>query len=229
MARSSRLIVPNRPHHIYQQGNNRQKIFVDDEDYALFMDWLKEASRQYRVDIHAYSLLESRVHLLVTPADETGMARMMQWIGRHYVPCFNKKYGRSGTLWEGRFRTSLVEEGEWIMRCSWFIEMQPVACGLANRPDDYPWSSYRHHAGIQPSPLIRDHAVYWNLGNTPFAREMAYKGFFGHSDTRENAEMEKMLLKGWPLGSKAFLKQLEAATHRQFRMGKKGRPPKKEK
>ena len=115
------------------------------------------------------------------------------------------------------------------MRCSRFIEMQPVACGLANRADAYMWSSYRHHTGIQPSPLIRDHAVYWNLGNTPFAREMAYKGFFGHSDTGENAEMEKILLKGWPLGSEAFLKQLEATTHRRFRMGKKGRPPKKEK
>ncbi len=226
MARSARLILPGKPHHIYQQGHNRQRIFVDEADYISFLDWLKEAAQQYRIDIHAYSLLENSLHLLATPSDETGLARMMQWIGRHYVPYFNKKYERSGTLWEGRFKTSVVEES-WVMRCSRFVEMRPVTCGLANHAEDYTWSSYPHHAGIRPGSVIRDHAVYWNLGNTPFARELAYKEFFRQSGMQENAEMEKTLMKGWPLGSGTFIKQLEAATHRQFRMGKKGRPSRK--
>ena len=113
MARSARLIVPCFPHHVFQQGNNRQKVFRDDEDYISYLEWLKEAARLYRVDVHAYALLDNGVHLLTTPVDESGLARMMQWIGRHYVPYFNKKYQRSGTLWEGRFRTSIVEE-DWL-------------------------------------------------------------------------------------------------------------------
>ncbi len=225
MARSARLIVPDLPHHVYQQGNNLQKVFGDDEDYVSYLDWLREAARLYHVSIHAYALLDNRVHLLVTPSDESGLARMMQWVGRHYVPYFNRKYHRSGTLWEGRFRTSVVEDG-WLMTCSRFVEMQPVACCLAARPEDYVWSSYCHHVGIRPSPLVRDHAVYWNLGNTPFAREVAYKEFFVHAG-REEAEMDEILKKGWPLGSEAFRRQLEASTRRQFRMGKRGRPAKK--
>lgn len=222
MARSARLIVPCFPHHVFQQGNNRQKVFRDDEDYISYLEWLKEAARLYRVDVHAYALLDNGVHLLVTPVDESGLARMMQWIGRHYVPYFNKKYQRSGTLWEGRFRTSIVEE-DWLIRCSRFMEMQPVACGLAARPEDYVWSSYRHHIGISPSPVIRDHAVYWNLGNTPFAREMAYKAFFEQFNV-EDRKLDEILKKGWPLGSDAFIKRLENVTKRQFRMGKRGRP-----
>lgn len=224
MARSARLIVPGFPHHVFQQGNNRQKVFRDDEDYMSYLEWLKEAARLYRVDVHAYALLDNGVHLLATPVDESGLARMMQWIGRHYVPYFNKKYQRSGTLWEGRFRTSIVEE-DWLARCSRFMEMQPVACGLAARPEDYVWSSYRHHIGISPSPVIRDHAVYWNLGNTPFAREMAYKAFFEQFNV-ENRKLDEILKKGWPLGSDAFIKRLEKVTERQFRMGKRGRPAK---
>lgn len=224
MARSARLIVPCFPHHVFQQGNNRQKVFRDDEDYISYLEWLKEAARLYRVDVHAYALLDNGVHLLVTPVDESGLARMMQWIGRHYVPYFNKKYQRSGTLWEGRFRTSIVEE-DWLIRCSRFMEMQPVACGLAARPEDYVWSSYRHHIGISPSPVIRDHAVYWNLGNTPFAREMAYKAFFEQFNV-EDRKLDEILKKGWPLGSDAFIKRLENVTKRQFRMGKRGRPAK---
>lgn len=224
MARSARLIVPCFPHHVFQQGNNRQKVFRDDEDYMNYLEWLKEAARLYRVDVHAYALLDNGVHLLTTPVDESGLARMMQWIGRHYVPYFNKKYQRSGTLWEGRFRTSIVEE-DWLTRCSRFMEMQPVACGLAARPEDYVWSSYRHHIGISPSPVIRDHAVYWNLGNTPFAREMAYKAFFEQFNV-EDRKLDEILKKGWPLGSDAFIKRLEKVTERQFRMGKRGRPAK---
>ena len=105
------------------------------------------------------------------------------------------------------------------------MEMQPVACGLAARPEDYVWSSYRHHIGISPSPVIRDHAVYWNLGNTPFAREMAYKAFFEQFNV-EDRKLDEILKKGWPLGSDAFIKRLENVTKRQFRMGKRGRPAK---
>lgn len=228
MARSARLIVPGQPHHIYQQGNNREHIFADEKDYLLFIGWLKEASRHSGVDIHAYALLENSFHLLATPADETGMAQMMQWLGRRYVPYFNGKYDRTGTLWQGRFKTSVVEVDDYLMKCSRFIEMRPVFCGLASEPDSYRWSSYAHHAGLRSDPLIRDHAVYWKLGNTPFAREAAYRNLFTRLPQIEKNQLHTVLLKGWPLGSEAFIRQLEASTKRPFRMGKRGRPIKKE-
>ncbi|MCZ4052234.1 transposase [Oxalobacter sp. OxGP1] len=223
MARSARLVIPGMPHHIYLQGNNRQDVFGDEEDYRCYLDWLREAARQYGVDIHAYALLKNRVYLLGTPSDQSGLARMMQWIGRHYVPYFNKKYLRSGTLWEGRFKTSVVETG-CLMDCCRYMEMMPVTSGFAATPEAYEWSSYRHHAGIAPSPLIRDHAVYWELGNTPFGREMAYREQFFRAGIDDR--LENILTMGWPLGSEAFIRQLEVSTQRQFRMGKRGRPEK---
>ena len=226
MARAARLILPGHPHHVYQQGNNGQPVFIDKEDFETFLGWLKEASRQFRVDIHAYVILENAFHLLVTPTDETGLARMMQWLGRYYVPYFNRKYKRSGTLWEGRFKTSIVEADNCLLECCRYIEYKPVLTGMAGQAERYRWSSYLHHAGIKADPVIRDHAVYWNLGNTPFAREMAYKNFCNRSDHHENAEMDKILLSGWPFGSENFKKQLEIQTERQFRMGKRGRPKK---
>ncbi len=215
--------MPGMPHHIYLQGNNRQDVFDDEEDYRCYLDWLREGARQYGVDIHAYSLLKNRVYLMGTPSDGTGLARMVQWIGRHYVPYFNRKYHRSGTLWEGRFKTSVVEPA-CLLSCCRYMEMTPVMYGLADSPEAYEWSSYRHHVGISPSPLIRDHVVYWDLGNTPFGREMAYRELFNRASDDE--KLENTLTMGWPLGSAAFIRQLEISTERRFRMGKRGRPEK---
>lgn len=226
MARTARLVLPGQPHHVYQQGNNKQTVFLDREDYLAFLNWLRQASRQFKVDIHTYALLHNAFHLLVTPSDETGLARMMQWIGRFYVPYFNKKYKRSGTLWEGRFRTSLVEADKGLLECSRFIELKPVLTGQVTRLEEYEWSGYLHHAGIKPDSIIKDHAVYWNLGNTPFAREMAYQDFFKSFDYSESDKMDRILMSGWPFGTEEFKKRLEIQTERPFRMGKRGRPRK---
>lgn len=226
MARAARLVLPGQPHHVYQQGNNRQTVFSDREDFDTFLMRVREASRQFRVDIHAYVLLHNAFHLLATPSDEIGLARMMQWVGRYYVPYFNKKYKRSGTLWEGRFRTSVVDAENCLLECSRFIERKPVFDGLVARPEEYEWSSYAHHIGVKSDQVIRDHAVYWNLGNTPFARELAYKEFFNRIDHWESEKLERILMSGWPFGSEDFKKRLEIQTERQFRMGKRGRPKK---
>ncbi len=227
MARMARLILPGYAHHIYQQGNNLQVVFVDDQDKAFYLEHLREGSRQYQVDIHAYALLDNCLHLLATPEDETGLARMMQSMGRCYVPYFNRKYHRSGTLWEGRFRTSIIDTDQWLMRCSRFIEMRPVMAGLVENPNDYRWSSYQHHIGLGSSPLVRDHVLYWNLGNTPFARESAYLAFVREFSQDEDTVFERAVTKGWPLGGKSFIQQLETLTGHPFRMGRRGRPAKK--
>lgn len=226
MGRVARLVLPGCVHHIYQQGNNNQPVFIDDEDKAFYLEHLREGSREYQVDIHAYALLENCLYLLVTPQTETGLARMMQWMGRCYVPYFNHKYNRSGTLWEGRFRTSIVETDQWLMRCGRFIEMRPVMAGMAEDPNEYRWSSYQHHIGLSVSPVVRDHVLYWNLGNTPFARESAYLAFVREFSQEEDVIFESAVTKGWPLGSRPFIQELETLTGRRFRMGRRGRPRK---
>ena len=225
MARQPRLVLPDQPHHVLQRGNDNQPIFRDDDDHRRFLEFLRESAKFYRVAIHAYVLMPNHVHLLATPGDEDGLAAMMQKVGRLYVPWFNNKYGRSGTLFQGRFRTSVIDANAYFLACVRYIELNPQRNQLAFDPLEYPWSSYAHHAGVRPDPLITDHAKYWELGNTPFQREAAYielaqQGMSGQELDAINAAV----LKGAPLGSHAFMLELERKTKRQILPAKRGRP-----
>lgn len=225
MARQPRLILPNQPHLIIQRGNDNQVIFRDDDDYRRFLDYLRESAKFYRVAIHAYVLMPNHLHLLATPSDEDGLAAMMQKVGRLYVPWFNNKHGRSGTLFQGRFRTSVIDPDAYFLACIRYIELNPQRSQLVFDLLDYPWSSYAHHAGVRPDPLITDHAKYWELGNTPFQREAAFielaqQGMSGQELDTINAAV----LKGAPLGSHAFKVELEHKTKRQILPAKRGRP-----
>jgi putative transposase len=225
MARQPRLILPHEPHLIIQRGNDNQLIFRDDEDHRRFLEWLRESAKFYRVAIHAYVLMPNHLHVLATPSDEDGLAAMMQKVGRLYVPWFNNKYGRSGTLFQGRFRTSVIDPDVYFLACIRYIELNPLRSQLAFELLDYPWSSYAHHAGVRPDPLITDHAKYWELGNTPFQREAAFielvqQGMSGQELDTINAAV----LKGAPLGSHAFKVALEHQTKRQILPAKRGRP-----
>ena len=227
MARLPRLVVPGQPHHIIQRGNNRQPVFLDDEDYLRFLAWLREGARTYKVSVHAYVLMPNHLHLLASPVEATGLAQMMQWIGRKYVPYFNQKYNRVGTLWQGRFKTSVIDSETYFLICSRYIECNPVRAQLAGAPGDYRWSSYAHHAGLRQDPAVVDHALYWALGNTPFQREAAYTALF--QDPLSNAELLSIhtaAAKGWPLGSDAYKTQLQHRAKRQVLPARRGRPPK---
>lgn len=225
MARQPRLIVPQQPHHVIQRGNNRQVIFRDDADYQRFLVWLKDAARFYEVAIHAYVLMPNHLHLLATPADATGLALMMQKVGRLYVPWFNHKYERSGGLFEGRFRTSLIDSDRYFMGCSRYIELNPVRAQMVAAPGDYPWSSYAHHAGSKLDTLVSDHNLFWALGNTPFQREAAYMDMVQQGLSTEEVEfITRSILKNQPLGSDSFKTELERKTQRQILPAKRGRP-----
>jgi putative transposase len=227
MARLPRLVIPSQPHHIIQRGNNRQPVFYDTDDYTAFLNWLREAAKSFKVAIHAYVLMPNHLHLLASPADATGMSRMMQWVGRQYVPYFNKKYQRSGTLWEGRYRATVIDSEHYFLTCSRYIELNPVRAGLAGVAGDYPWSSYAHHVGQKHDSLITDHSLYWSLGNTPFDRELAYRDLVDQSlPAAEVAMLTEATLKGWALGSDKFKEQLAKQTSRRVSPGKRGRPPK---
>jgi putative transposase len=225
MARLPRLVVPSQPHHLIQQGHDGQLIFRDEQDYQQFLVWLKESAKEYKVAIHAYVLMPDHLHLLASPATESGLAQMMQRVGRYYVPWFNAKYGRSGTLFRGRFKTSLLEAAPYFLACSRFVELNPVRAQLAADPGDYPWSSYAHHAGLRPDPVITDHALYWALGNTPFQREAAYIELAGGPLAAAMLEeIKHALLTGWPLGSQAFKTELQLKAKRQVLPARRGRP-----
>ncbi|HJV87853.1 MAG TPA: transposase [Noviherbaspirillum sp.] len=227
MARLPRLVVPHQPHHVIQRGNDRQSIFRDAEDYSIFLRWLREAAKLFKVAVHAYVLMPDHLHLLVSPSDETGLGKMMQWVGRHYVPYFNTRYHRSGTLWQGRFRATVIESEAYFLACSCYIESNPMRAGLVQDAAEYSWSSFSHHAGVKPDPLLTDHPLFWALGNTPFDREMAYKELMNQGlAPREIEVIGQATLKGWPLGSDKFKAMLARQTNRRVTPAKRGRPPK---
>ncbi|MES2318434.1 MAG: transposase [Pseudomonadota bacterium] len=224
MARLPRLVLPNLPHHLIQTGNDSQLIYRDPEDYQRFLAWLKESAREFKVAIHAYVLMPNHLHLLASPSTVEGLAQMMQRVGRYYVPWYNAKYKRTGSLFQGRFKTSLIDAERYFMVCSRYIESNPVRSQLVADARDYPWSSFAHHAGVRPDSLITDHALYWALGNTPFQREAAYIELSHPLSAAEMATVDAAVLKGWPLGSDAFKTELQLRAKRQVLPAKRGRP-----
>ena len=228
MARLPRLVVPHQPHHMIQRGHDHQTIFRDTDDHVVFLERLKEGAKRFKVAIHAYVLMPDHVHLLATPSDSEGLARMMQWIGRYYVPYFNQKYQRSGTLWQGRYKATVLDAEAYLLLCSRYIELNPVRSGQVAAPADYPWSSYQHHIGAKPDGLITDHTVYWALGNTPFDREIAYKEMTEQMlDPTQIKAITDATLKGWALGADEFKTGLEKSVSRRVSPAKRGRPARK--
>lgn len=228
MARLPRLVAPHQPHHLIQRGIDRQPVFREAEDYAAFLKWLREAAKQFRVAIHAYALLPDHLQLLVSPSDESGLGRMMQWVGRHYVPYFNQKYGRAGTLWQGRYRAAVIDAELYLLASSRYIELAPVRDGIVMTAAEYAWSSSAHHLGLKQDPLITDHGQYWALGNTPFGREAAYRDLLEQGLAgAEVREIGDAVEKGWVLGPEKFKMRLQKDSGRRVSPGKRGRPAKK--
>lgn len=226
MARQPRLVIPHLPHCVSQTGNNKQIIFIDTDDYQQFAIWLAEAVQKFSVSLHAYVFMPSYIRLLVTPTDEEGLARMMQWIGRHYVPYFNQKYQRTGTLWEGRFKTSIVDP-DCQIDCSQFIELSPMTEQLTATAEAYAWSSYHQHIGMPGEPAVTVGKPYWALGNTPFERELIYKKRAEDLlSSKKLQEITQILQKSGILGEVSFVKNLEKQLDRKLIAAKRGRPVK---
>jgi putative transposase len=228
MARQPRLALSGYPHHVIQRGNNRQPIVLDETDRKmLYSLWLEESQR-YKVAVNAYVLLDNHFHMLLTPPSDEGMSLMMQSVGRSYVRYFNTRHSRSGTLWEGRYKSSLIDSEAYLLTCMAFIDLNPVRAGLAESAEDFSWSSYKHLAGQHIDKLVTPHALYWGLGNTPFAREAAYAEFVaGGLSAATQKALTESVLKGRVVGRPDFLTSLEKSTRRQILPQKAGRPFKK--
>lgn len=227
MARQPRLIIPGLPHYIHQYSHLKLKVFQEYEDYQCFMRLLSEAAQKFFVQLHAYALMPTYIQLLATPKDDVGLAKMMQWIGRFYVPYYNQKYKRTGTIWEGRFKTAIVEP---VMQlaCAQFIELTPVLNHLVQHEQEYPWTSYAHHIGIKSDGSLTPSQQYWSLGNTPFERELTYKkDIEALSSSKKLKEIAQILKKSGILGEVSFIQKLEQQLGKSLRPQKKGRPANK--
>jgi putative transposase len=227
MARLPRLTVPGLPHHVIQRGNNRQEVFRDAADCQRFLALLAELAPATNVALHAFVLMPNHVHLLVTPAESGSLSRLMQALGRRYAAWFNKRHARTGSLWEGRFRASVIESERYLFACSRYIEMNPVRAGLVSDPAEYRWSSFAHHVGLRPDAMIREHALVWSLGNTPYERQAAYRRLFEQPASAAETERIRIAIQGgWAVGAEGFASAVAEKAHRRALPRKAGRPHK---
>jgi putative transposase len=219
--------MPGHPHVVIHRGHSGQPVFLDAADRALYLASLHEAAGAARVAVHGYALLPAEVRLLVMPATAGGLSEMMQSAGRRYVPAFNRKYGRTGTPWEGRFRSTVIEAERHFADCLRFAEAWGEGANGAAGPatDDVPWSSAAHHLGECNDPLVTDHPAFWAFGNTPFEREAAYRRFVMQPPAEgEVAAISLAALSGWVLGSPAFCATVAQQTGRRPQQARRGRP-----
>jgi putative transposase len=229
MARKSRTVIPGIPLHMIQRGNNRQACFFADQDYQFYLDCLAKAATRYRCAVHAYVLMTNHVHLLLTPSSDEGPSRLMQAVGRRYVQYVNYTYRRSGTLWEGRFKASVVQAEDYLLGCYRYIELNPVRAGMVNQPEQYRWSSYRAHMGQASDQFLTDHALFEALGASIEARQKIYRALFdAHLDPVEEKVIRQSGRNNWPTGSDRFREQIETMLERRLMPGQRGRPRKLE-
>lgn len=216
MARLPRLNLPGIPQHVVQRGNNRQVSFFSDQDYTVYLDKLKEYGKKYTVAVHAYVLMTNHVHLLMTPETEKGVSQLMQALGRYYVMYINKTYQRSGTLWEGRYKSTLVDSDNYFLLVSRYIELNPVRAGMVSHPAEYPWSSYRGNALETNIELLTEHGCYQTPGETASKRQVAYRALFDHGiDDLTLEEIRDATNKAWVLGENRFKQQIEQQAGRR--------------
>lgn len=213
MPRRKRECPAGLPVHVVQRGNNRQICFASNSDFRAYANWLKEAAIEYGVEIHAWVFMTNHVHLLVTPQTSDSVSKCMQLLGRHYVRYFNYRYQRTGTLFEGRFRSSLIQNQKYFLACQRYIELNPVRAGLVKDPSEYAWSSYECHASGRVAGMWHPHSEYLALGQTVASRLLAYRNLF--ADVIDNAlvsDIRRALNAGLALGNNRFLQEIETLT-----------------
>lgn len=225
MPRKARMYLPGVPCHVIQRGNNRGACFYTKRDYQFYLECLNDACQRYHVAIHAYVLMTNHVHLLLTPETKEGVSQVIQSLGRRYVQYINYQYSRTGTLWEGRHKSSLIDAENYLLICYRYIELNPVRAGMVSHPAEYPWSSYHANALDIINQIVEPHPVYSGLGGDDIARQNAYKQLFeSHLNIKEIHAIQEAAQFSMPLGNDRFQAQIEAALGRKLGQTKRGRP-----
>lgn len=225
MPRKPRFFLPDVPVHIVQRGRSREPVFFEDDDYRAYLRWMKESAERYECAIHAYVLMTNHIHILATPKGKHGISQMMQYIGRRYVPYINHTYGTSGSIWEGRFKASLIHDEQYLLTCMRYIELNPVRAAMVKSIGQYRWSSYRSNAQDKEDDAITPHPLYKKLGRTLSERLEAYKMLFKtHLDGEDLMEIRDALQTGTPLGNDLFKEKVEKKLKSKVGQSRRGRP-----
>ncbi|MHB1274210.1 MAG: transposase [Rhodanobacter sp.] len=226
MARLPRFELAGVPQHVVQRGNNRLPCFLDDEDRQRYLQCLRQALLRFGCKLHAYVLMSNHVHLLLTPVEAGAVSRMMHTFARNYVGSFNGRHGRTGTLWEGRYKACLVDSGRYFLACSRYIELNPVRAWMVAQPNEYPWSSYGANAEGRTDSLLTPHPEYLALDSDPVSRISAYRALFAELLPDELVdEIRIHLAQQKVLGTDRFRSWVEARTGRFAIVRPVGRPP----
>ena len=226
MARQARTIIPGQAMHVMVRGNNREILFFNDADRRIYLDWLREAAKQFGSAVHAFALMPNHVHLLMTPQNADSLAKTMQSLGRRYAQYFNQQHKRSGTIWEGRYRSSLIDP-DYFLRCQRYIELNPVRAGFESSPQDSTWTSFASHIGGNAEPWLVDHQHFWKLGNTPFERQMTWAGFVKEGAPHwEDRQITEALVRSKPWVSDIYAKKLSKDHPDHALIRHRGRPKK---
>jgi putative transposase len=226
MPRQARLRAAGIPWHVRQRANHGIDCFVEPGDRELYLGLLAESAAGTGCDVHAYVLMNNHIHLLLTPQEADGPSRLMKQIGERYVPQFNKRHRRYGTLWEGRYRSCPVETDSYLLTLYRYIEMNPVRAGMVGHPRDHPWSSYRCNAEGEPSLIVKPHTLYESLGNSDEKRRAIYRAAF--ADSIPEVELDRIrdaINTGFALGNRGFVSRLQSELQRKVARGVNGRPP----
>jgi len=226
MARKARFVIPGQAMHILVRGHNQQTIFAKELDYKHYLDWLRQAAKAFECAVHAFALMPNHAHILLTPQKEETLARTMQSLGRRYAQYFNQSHARSGTMWAGRFCSSLIDPS-YVLRCQRYIELNPVRSGLESRPEDAKNTSYAKHIGGKGETWLTDHPSFWGLGNTPFERQLAWANFVQEgAPNQEEQAITAHILRSKPWVSPDFRSQNYKFGFDQGLIKPRGRPKK---
>lgn len=227
MARLPRIVLAGHAHHVVQHGHDRTAIVRDDEDRLAWLALLRDAAATQRVDLHAWALLDDRFHLVATPSTTEALSRLMQSVARRHAAAFNRRHDRRGTLWEGRFRATLLQPGAWVADAMCHVERLPLTEGLVTDASLWPWSSARHHRGLQRDTALCEAPAWWALGNTPFEREATWRSRLDEGPAPMRlARLQAATQRGWPVGDPDFLAALQDSTDQPLTPRPRGRPPK---
>src|SRR3990167_10719164 len=227
MPRRPRIHLADLPLHIVQRGHNRDACFFAEEDYHAYRHWLGEALKDTGCQLHAYVQMTNHVHLLLTPPEPEAVSRLVISLGRRYVRYINKTYHRTGTLWDSRYKSSLVQADNYLLLCQRYIELNPVRANMVNDPADYRWSSYRANGLGQADSLLTPHEVYASLGQSEVDRLAAYRALFRTElDAEAIGDIRMALDQGQPLGNSRFIDNIERATGQRREARPRGRPKK---
>lgn len=227
MPRRPRLLLAGVPVHIIQRGNNRCDCFRTQDDYVRYLCTLEAMSRKYECVVHAYVLMTNHVHLLLTPNRSESASLLMKYLGQRYVQYFNRRYARSGSLWEGRFRSCMVSEETHLLSCYRYIELNPVRARMVRHPEDYAWSSYRNNAFGASSSLLAPHSCFQRLGLTEQERRSNYRDLVGNAlDSTALDEIRQATNGNYALGAHGFRREVERILNRRASPGRPGRPVK---